>query len=321
MPVKEQSILLFGPPRSGTTWLASVMCRTGAVSVHEPDNGKNNFSGLFFQRTLPRYPLLHDQHPKAENYLNLFRLAVEGKFISSESRSNALLFRLAGLKKETVEKSLENRGRYPSLAGQPWFFLINTLPPSVRPAEQRRVVKSVHGFLNIDFLSARIEFIPLVVIRHPLAVLHSMARLEMPDINRVWRIRDEYKPILSGQILEDTAQLTDPWEQAGFQIGMFHSHLSEWGKAHPGHLFMHEEFVNDPEKSFRRLFEVAGLKWSASVKEFIDSTNRPGSGYELVRDREQVNRAWEGKFSSEEILAIARGYHLFDHQPYSILQR
>ena len=91
--MKRKPIVIFGLPRSGTTWLANTLAQSvGVQYVVEPDNEGTTFLGYFYKRGLGRFPYFRvGEEPKG--YLKLFKRALFGDFITYESKMNNLLFK------------------------------------------------------------------------------------------------------------------------------------------------------------------------------------------------------------------------------------
>lgn len=313
--MEKKSIIIFGPPRSGTTWLASVLSLNDLFYVHEPDNGKNNFLALVLQNNMHRFPYLKIDN-KNDLYLKLFELALNANFLSSSSRGNTLLFRTFGISRIKIEENLSNNGKYlikdPILKYRSWKMIPKDIPATRQP----RLIKTVHAVLSIPFLKQHLNFIPLLIFRHPCAIISSMASMNLMDINRNLQkepriVRDYLSPHM-----EKIGNLKHDFEFYGLQAGIFHHVMSDYIKKYNYPFVIHENLCERPMDEFKTVFSIMQLEWTKQTGDFIESQNKEGSGYEIARDLKTVNNAWKKKLTGEQIQQIKTGYSIFPNQIY-----
>lgn len=162
-------ILLFGMPRSGTTWLGKLFdSHPDTLYRHEPDTSK--------RLVMPRYPLVEDAHQYAEIIQN---------FVAGLPRVNTL--RVAG-KSPLFPKTYLSPGRFQALRGNAWLARLggqfNLDIPIVMSGGQRshaqrpRVVwKSIESLGRIGVI---LEALPharaIHILRHPCGYIASVLR-------------------------------------------------------------------------------------------------------------------------------------------------
>ncbi|HPE56119.1 MAG TPA: sulfotransferase [Bacteroidales bacterium] len=306
----NKSIIIFGPPRSGTTWLASIIEQAGYHIIHEPDNGKNNFSGLALLNNLRRFPYFNEsENPNA--LIQLFNTALEGPFHPSDSLVNTMLNKVAGQDKNTIEKSLLNNGTYHVKKSFLTNKLVNLLPSKIKKSDQPRVIKSVHSFLSIPFLIRHLDFIPLIIVRHPCAIIHSMNSIGMPDIDRQIFTDPNLRNDFLEPYMDEISMLKTDNEFAGLQMGIFHFVLKTYIKKYNFIWVKHENLVFDPINNFHKLFTDLKLEWTKDIEKKLIEKNKEGSGYDLNRDLSTVNEKWKLKLRKNEIEEIYKGYSIF----------
>lgn len=287
--------------------------------VHEPDNGKNNFLGWVLQNGSSRFPYYRTSEPE-NKLIELFRLALGNNIPKSGSKSNSLLFKFAGANKNTIEKSLHNRGIYkvdlPSLK----LYLSKLLTTKFQKNQPPILVKSVHSLLSIPYLKKYLDFEPVIILRHPCAVIHSMKTIGMPDINRhIYKnkkLRDDYLIPHMPEIYSLKSDL----EFAGLQIGIFHMVLKKFVDEYGYFYITHENLVNDPIANYKSVFEHLNLEWDKTFEEKLQAKNKPGSGYAIQRELNTVNEVWKSKLNHSEIKEIAHGYNIFPELFYREFQ-
>jgi len=312
----EKPIIVFGPPRSGTTWLASVISQGIYSSVHEPDNGKNNGLACILQNSLPRFPYLKENEI-SKNYNQLWKLVFNGQYFGGGSYRNQLLTKLTNTGKIKVEEQLTNSGIY-SVSREAWARSVaDGLLVLSKKQTRPDIIKSVHSFLSIPYLKKHFDFIPLIILRNPAAVISSMIGMNMPDIQRnVFEnpsiVRDFLAPYK-----DQIDKLNNKFELYGLQVGIFHFILNEYIKKYNYHVVLHEDIVQNPLERFSELFDNLGIKAETDLQELLSKKNKKGKGYELNRDLNTVNEKWKMDLSDNQIASIKKAYNLFPNQPYN----
>lgn len=318
--MENKSIIIFGPPRSGTTWLASIIALAGFHIIHEPDNGKNSFTGWVFQNNLRRFPYFNDSD-KPNSLIHLFKIALKENYHPSNSKTNSILFKIAQQNKESIERSLQKNEIYKVKCPNLNQKLIKLIPGKIKLNNQPRALKSVHSFLSLPFLMKNLDFIPLIIVRHPCAVIHSMKSIGMPDINRQVFNDPKIRQVFLKPYMTEISKLKSDYEYAGLQIGIFHYILNTYTKKYKYSCIKHEDLVLDPINKFKSLFEDLNLGWKPEIEKKLMEKNKEGSGYDLHRDVSTVNEKWKLKLTGSEIEEINNGYSIFPDLFYKDLSR
>jgi hypothetical protein len=305
-------VLVVGVPRSGTTWVAHVLGQTSeAAFLDEPDNHLAFPFALRAKRRLRGgfHPALAPDEPAAE-YELLWRRALD----VGDGRAGA--YRAW----ERLRRTASTRLLRSASQAQKWAAFDETvrLPLRLRAAEElaiperpeRRldnlIVKSVYASLSLEWITARFPVQTVIVLRAPLNVLSSWAR-----IGWLGRPGDDMLDTLGADIQE---RLSHRWHveappvgssifaRAAWLIGALTSELARAAERDPSCLtVVHEHLCEQPHERLRLLAEQCGLRWSAAVDHALDDLNRPGTGYELRRVAKDLPDAWRSRLDPDRI--------------------
>jgi len=306
----KKRILIAGPPRSGTTWVANVLATAPGVSLSiEPDNEKTSLLARICKKDLPRFPTCApgETHP---GYELLWRWAFDSRMGPFFSRS--WLTRAAMLAGDRVEASIARKPvSLPLPAGAEREDDISRAPNGSGP-RRLRVVKSVHSILCLDWVCETFRPDPVVVLRrHPLAVIDSWRRLNMPDAARLWSAGLAWLEHAGAAPVEDA---DDPIVRMALQAGLMYRCLDDFCEARSDVIRIdHESLCRDPAAGFEDLFRRCGLPWTQAVLEGIEASNREGEGYRPVRLAHREVGKWQGQFTSaelERVTEILEAFHI-----------
>jgi hypothetical protein len=290
-------ILLAGPPRSGTTWVANVLAATPAArTVLEPDNEKTSLLARAWKDGLPRFPVLvpGDSAPEFER---LWRSAFDGRygpFLSRSWLTRALMRR---------GRAAERRIAAKAVPGPRWQSIGAPAAPPRAPtdATEVRIVKTVHAVLCLDWVCdiSRPHHVVLVD-RHPLAVIDSWRRLSMPDGVRLWRAGLDW--LEAGGAAPENLALDDALVRMALQLGLMIRCIDDFGDRQGGVIRVaHEALCEDPGTRFAELCSRLGLSWTGAAERTLAAGNREGGGYRPVRVARREVGKWQGRFTVAEL--------------------
>jgi len=302
-----RSILVVGPPRSSTTWVANILAKSAVDLVLEPDNEKTSLLALLLKNGVPRFPTT--EHAEgAKDYQLLWKLAFDSSLAPMLSRSlltklllKPFQYRIEDrLKKVTFDRANSSSfssakewisGRFPRKSGI-------------------RIVKSVHSVFCLDWLIG--EQRPdktLIVMRDPRAILASWKRLSLLDGVRAgldvksWffdkgvEVRDEFEGV-SPQYAESVKQLS----------AMFFALTEALEKRENVKVVWHEDLCASSMERFADVYEGLGLDWSENAETAIRKNNRDGKGFRPQRLASQELGKWKGVLTREELFAAERHF-------------
>ncbi|MBG6217297.1 hypothetical protein IWX75_001752 [Arthrobacter sp. CAN_A6] len=257
------AILVTGAPRSGTTWLARELARSGgtALAGREPMNPRGSQYGL--GGTLTGWTALHSPSPRQER---LLRSAYQGRNLFVYSRY----------------------GHRQWAAPLPWT---------------RMIMKDPFAMLSIPAIIATTGALPVLIYRHPGAVLTSYRRMGWtPDLAEVRNISPSLRP--------------PPVDPGGAEaMAVFWSFLYERALAdladHPGALIVsHEELSVGGPQALQKLAGMCGLKRTRRVPEtetaMTPIEERPARTdlHDFDRQPAEVAKGWRTRISASDLNAI-----------------
>lgn len=311
--MRKLPIIIFGIPRSGTTWLARTLAMDQEIQyVVEPDNESTTFLGYFYKRGLQRFPYFRVGE-EAKSYIKLFHRALNGDYITYESPNNNLLYKSNLISLNLVKRRLRKKGRNRKLIFNWDFALRKNVQKDLK---KRRLVKTVHALLNIPFLKNKFEFLPLIILRHPAACVYSHIKLGLTDGDQDVFKNTQLAEDFLQPFLEKINKIKTPLERMGMQIGIFHYVVFHYKKQYNYHIIFHEELCENPIFEFEKLFKVLDLNWDKKVETFINDNNTAGEGFDIKRNASQIKNQWKKNWTNEQLEEIKNGYLIFPNKFY-----
>jgi hypothetical protein len=264
----EPPVLIVGVPRSGTTWVAHALSLSaGAVLVHEPDNHGLHPRAFALKRGLGRFPALlpGQEHSRYERlWRDAFTGHVDVRPDGSGVVTRAFRRTVRGRHNELVEP-----GARRSMAA----VVAAAARPPRTPPQGRLVVKSVHVCCSLSWLLERWQPEVVLVRRDPLDVVAS------------WR---------------ETIRKSGPVEPVAEEVGEVTTVLAQAAVEHGIPPVWHEDLCADPVARLQTLAARVGLEWTDAATEFVEQSNRPGTGFELERVASEQSGRWRERLTADE---------------------
>ena len=304
-------ILIVGIPRSGTTWVGHVLGHAHDVTfLSEPDNHLALPFALRAKRRLPGgfHPAL-EPGAEARTYELLWQRAL--------SSGDATVRRYGGL--ERLRRAVSVRLLQAATQRQKWEAFDSTRRHALRLIVAERmgvperpqahttslIVKSIYATLSVEWIVERCPARVVLVTREPLNILSSWAA-----IGWLGRPGDDMLDTLeaSAQRRLGARWRVDPpragasiFARGAWLIGALGSELRDAAARNPAWVTVsHEELCERPHDGFRSLAEASGLRWTTDADRILDDLDRPGSGYELFRARDELRDAWRRRLGADE---------------------
>jgi hypothetical protein len=280
----------------------------GACSVHEPDNAVHDPFALRASIGLGRFPILSKGDEAPAEYEELWRRALGGFGHRHTPQWGAAKMLLRRTPRQEFRAAFDEGEPVVS----PRLRAVSRLaaPRSATPAGNRAVVKSVHGTLALSWLTEKFSPQVVIVMRHPLNVVASYLELGWQDAGLHTRI-DELRSGLDVAVpsLPDGASLV---ARIAWQTGLFASVFTALADRHPGwQLVTHEELCRNPQEGFRRLYDSLSLTWTAASDDFLELSNRPGSGIKTNRVTKDQPGRWRHRLTYSQVEEVRRILGLF----------
>lgn len=318
--IGDRPILIFGLPRSGTSWIARIFdSHPDTLYRHEPDRRIRD-SGL------PAAPTADD----IERAQATARAYIESRLARSRERTAgsppyfAKNYRSPAAARARVAMIYAMKGISRLAPGLADTVPIPDLIAGNARARVRRVWKSV---VATTHLPAYARLVPearcLLVVRHPGGKIASTARgrseghlpgrAAPPAIAQRWVL----EPIADGAVGRragigyDDVRRAEPGEQEAFSWALLNQWAVDGIEGLPNcRLVRYEDVAMDPEARARELFAFAGLDWNDQSETFIRASSRAAGGdatrfFSLYRDSRQSAGKWRQALTPEQIARIA----------------
>ncbi|MEE9166097.1 MAG: sulfotransferase [Candidatus Neomarinimicrobiota bacterium] len=319
--------MVVGVPRSGTTWTARVLSEAHQTSLlHEPDNEKINVLAFRWKHGYHRMPYIREAEMEPV-YAGFWRHILDYDFLPSATVLNKSLLRGFNLNSTRLENYVRDKCRQANNS-QPHAFQTSPYDQITRvlskasffyykSRSRRRIVKSVHTGLALPFLYQHFRPQVLLVFRHPANVVSSCLQLGLYDANReIFRQTALAEDFLE-PYMEKIERLKDPVALMSLQVSIFYYIWEQQLKENPKWLSVtHESLCNEPEGSFRTLYEELGLEWRREVGEFLLTHDTDGIGYEIRRKAAGQIDKWRQKLTPDQVESVQKGYGILPVRHY-----
>ncbi|MBI2708722.1 MAG: sulfotransferase [Actinobacteria bacterium] len=262
IPPPRRWALLTGVPRSGTTFAGKVLATPASVDyLHEPFNPDAGIEGVtrrywWVDNDSAEEPQARRLVEALQRYDVRFRTAVYARDSAWKARAK----RLAG-----------SRGRFTFR----WA--------KVNPLHRTALVKDPVGCLLTGYLVREHGFRAAVLLRHPVAVVHSFDRLGWPARDWLAALRDQ-EELVARHLGDDLDVLGADWETDWEAAAVLWRVLNRvmLSEAHtPGVVVVrHEDLSRDPVAGFRSVAVHLGLPWSARVRRRVQRLTSGGNRVE-----------------------------------------
>jgi hypothetical protein len=178
----------------------------------------------------------------------------------------------------------------------------------------RVVVKDPFALLSIPAVRSATGAVPVLIYRHPAAVLASYRRMGWTaDLDEVAAALGQ-TPTPCPEQFQETSGADDAWAMAQFWSLLHAQALEDLAALDVGVIVSHEAVATGGAAAMRTLFERLGLAWdpSAASARPADGERRaadPQALHNLDRAPETVASSWRSRVSPEEleIVELAAG--------------
>ncbi len=303
----KKNIILFGVPRSGTTWLSEILTHHNSISrIHEPDNELISFLGLLHKKGYPRFPYLRPEESHIQ-IDQLFEIVLNKDFYDTYSFSNTLCFKLYRQRIPSLQKQLRKH----NTALKKDLFLSSWMDKLLVKGnrKERVLAKSVHGLLMIPYLMNRFKFIPIILQRHPLNVFSSYIVMNLPDRNRA--LFKQSKLFEDFNISYQGVEYEHEDFKAGFQLGVFRKVFKGYKKnlSEKKVVFVdYEKIIQSPYKEVAGICERLSIEYTSGMEQFMRSKFKSGKGFATNRVIDKQAEIWKERLETQQVDRFIRGY-------------
>ena len=299
-------ILLFGTPRSGTSWLAKIFDSHPEVLYrHEPDS----------ERKHPDIPFLCSdadaerlRETAARYLIDLMRVRTLKSAGSLPSFPKSYL----GPVRRVLRTgwSYGARGIERLVGKRGWIAVPDFFDLERRP-RARFVMKSVDsmGRLNL-FTRALPDAKAIVVVRHPCGQVASVMRgiesgyLASAAVVAMAAMEQAQRRGLTEERLRSLPRE----QQLAWNWGLLNEKgLEDVASASGVMVVRYEDLCDEPVALARRMFEFSGLPWSEQTERFLDASSTYHGNeryFQVVRDSKRAADKWREQLSEAQVRAI-----------------
>lgn len=282
--VPKSPIYIAGVPRSGTSWLASILNTSRSVKYFcEP------FNPLWVPEAVPhvmKYMRAGDNDPSFSSFCQ--------QIFSGQ------------LKNDMVYKKL----------AQPYRAFGNRL----RCLPGRVIVKDVHSLMSLAWMQENTHSTILIIIRHPCAVAASWFQ----HFNLEAEFQGLYRIACQASLIEDYLnpyqhlfdQAADFWQKIAVYWGAVYHVILQQKRKHSNWIIVrHEDLCLNPVQSFKQLFDQLELCWTKQTDNLLDISTSQDSGkpYSPFRISAEEPNKWRKRLEPWQIEKIS-----YFTQPFNI---
>lgn len=319
------NIILIGPPRSGSSWISNVLGQSPNLKlIHEPDNERHNILAWLLKKNNPRFPSSASINSSVQ-LKKLYDLSYTGYPLNQKNLFDRIIKQAIGFKISDVENTLkkyqltDSQNNYSLNRKEKNILKISLAIQRIHAfihRDKRLLIKSVHAIHGFDYFMERDDLQPLILLRHPAALINSYLRMNLCDANRVLFSISDMNNQESQKINKKLDEIYDPIVRASAQVSYFYHKISIHKNSKINRILFFEDFSRNPIVEFEKLFKKLNIHWSDNIEKFIKKTNTEGYGFSINRKTEYQANKWKSELSNEKIDKIRRGYSLFQSQFY-----
>lgn len=292
-PASRPAILVTGSHRSGTTWVGRMLAAADGVAyVHEPfhPGGRPGVLDAGIERWFAYAPDL-DEERLRRTYARMLELDYG---FAAEARA------LSGLR--DLARMVRDGGR----------FLLR------RARADRVLVKDPIAALSSAWLADRFDIRVVVLVRHPAAFAHSLARrgwaFPFGDLLAQPRLMEDHLAPFRADLERFRREARPVAEQAALLWSVLYHVLARHVDRHPGWIVArHEDLAADPVGGFASLYERLGLDFTDRCRRTVVEHSRPQNPVRagerpqaIQRDSRAVAARWREAMDPGEIASVRR---------------
>jgi hypothetical protein len=310
----SRRVLIVGPPRSGTTWIADVLSQVpNAQLVYEPDNDLGDPFALSAKAGLGRYPVL-GAHDVAHDYERLWKAAMTLGLRESSARDWIARGSLQATPVSLIDRIVDGDTRFSTRALRAVFDKMAVPRSRGGPHAEVLIAKSVHSAFALNFITSRWNVSVVIALRNPLNAIASW--LELKYRPKRFEANDRVRSEVIDALGLPLPRANDYITGVAYTYLVLMASLRASIAANSGwHLVMHDDLCSDPMAGFEKLLTGLDLPFSDAVEQRISRSNRQGRGYVTNRLASQQADRWRQRLSADQARRISTMARDFDCLP------
>ncbi len=282
---RENTICLFCHPRGGSTWLAEILLQIpGSCLIDEPlQKGKIKTEGILKEQNQPYRHILDPAD----------KLFFEELYISPDAEWKEAEFLFSDIL----------GGRMDSLS------LYDEAGPQRLKNAHTYIVKFNYGHLVMQWLINKFPVTPVILTRHPCAVVASQMKMKMPEIQNFGKIitsNDFERRGIVKKYVDVFSNITRVEEYLAFWWSVkvketLYALLPQMKYL----IIAYESLLTNFEDEIKRLFEWTGkdIPQNLGALRFRPSASTHASSIDRIHNKKQL-MAWKSELSDDQIKKI-----------------
>jgi len=308
--VLNKPILLFGMPRSGTSWLGKMFDSHPDVFYrHEPDSWQRmNWMPLIV--TIAQTDQYHDainQYTRDTLSFNAPKVASKMPVFKKSYYSDFRYYFI-------------HLGIYLSKIGERVGLKLPVigLPGGEQLYQTRLAWKSIESLGRLAAIKTALEgSVAIQIVRHPCGYIASVMRGEASkyfDDNRptsedygILKILLDSEPAIKRGLTLKDMKACSPVERQAWRWVLYNENAYSELKDHENYkILYYDDFCKDPVSRAKEFIKFAGLDWSKQTENYLNTstTNENNAYYSVYKDPLVAANKWKKLLSEEDIEQI-----------------
>ncbi|MDX2367867.1 MAG: sulfotransferase [Colwellia sp.] len=311
---KPNLLLLFGMPRSGTTWIGKLFdSHKDTYYLHEPDSVEPDFS----------IPLLASVNSADENKL---KKKVEEWLQPTKEKVIASRPFFSKSYMNPLQWSLFLFTAYACKVTSKFKFPFLNKPIRLQSKAPLTVWKSIESLGRIPALKTSIDAFSIQILRHPCGQIASTLRGEkMHQFDGSVSTCEDWD--LFDKLLEQSAEsrfslddikMMSPEERLALRWGIINDFALKGLNSDNSCVLLYEDLCRDPKEKLSQLFQLVGLTFSKETQAFLaESTCGEDKAYYATKKTPLVAAyKWRDELTTEQQSRIALIINQFESGQY-----
>jgi len=296
----NKGVLITGTHRSGTTWLNSILMKSGT------------FANIF--EYFPKQDVFDDDHHKLV-WDDIYHLPKE-----EQEKLKKRLQEISNFTTKDFLKDLKSIAKFNKSFPKNLNRILQNY--SAKLKNKPPLFKEPHGLFAVEWMEQNLGLETIILIRHPGAFAGSCKVKNWPvDFSKIYAkkylLETHLKPF-ADQIEKFTEKEHDLIDQSILFWNISYYRVLQYMKQEQKrHYLKHEDLSSDPINQFKVLYDNLGLEFNTKVNQYvnllcnsehrIDIEKKGTSRNDLIRNSNAALKNWKNRLTEEEIQRIRKG--------------
>ncbi len=311
--IENKILLIFGMPRSGTTWLGKIFdSHPDTLYLHEPDTEIqiDSVPRLVTNNNYSKYTGLINQY--CSHFLDKCAIRINGKFPffkkSYLSCGTNIFFKFNLMVAKLIGK-------------------FNMIFPIWNPFKSNSIDNSLIIWKSIEscgrmglIMNALPESKAIYIIRHPCGQIASVingeeagrfsSNVSNADDFKLFESLLQSKYAIENKLTIEQIKAMSPVERLSIRWVLYNEHAIEdiEKSGLRARVVRYEDICKDTEKEIKKLFEFSGLSWEGQTEKFVEKSTLGDSKayYSVFKNPEIAVSKWKEQLTDKDISIIKK---------------